>query len=98
MAFQINPPTIPLGILQWDDTGADTDPRARLLAHINIGGLDMHLEAWAVHRDDEGVQHADPTSMRRDDFDSLCTMMDTTFTTIDIGGRDYILIATPYGD
>ena len=98
MTFLTNPPSLPIGLLQWDETGVEHDPKARLLSHIRIGDLDMHLEAWAVTRDAEGVQCADPASMRSDDFDALCNMMDCSFTTTEIDGREYILVATPYGD
>lgn len=98
MAFRQDPPTIPLELLQWDETGGEGDPQARLLAHIQIGDLSMHLEAWAVTKDAEGHQRATPATLRGDDFDLLCDMMDCQFTTIAIDGRDYILIATPYGD
>lgn len=98
MAYLNNPPTILLESIVWDETGEDDDPRARLLAHIRIGPLDMHLEAWAVDRDESGVQHALESTMRADDFNSLCLMMDTSFITVEIDGRDYVLVATPYGD
>lgn len=98
MAFRNDPPTIPLELLRWDDTGEEHDPKARLLAHIQIGTLDMHLEAWAVSKDEEGIQRAAESTMRSDDFDSLCNMMDCSFQTIEIDGREYVLVATPFGD
>lgn len=98
MAFLTNPPTMPIGLIHWDEIGEEPDLKARLLGHIRIGNLDMHLEAWAVTRDAEGIQTADPATQRIDDFDALCNMMDTSFQTIDIDGRGYILVATPYGD
>lgn len=98
MAYLLTPPTIPLESIQWDATGEEHDPSARLLAHIRIGRLNMHLEAWAVERDEAGVQRALESTMRADDFNSLCLMMDTSFITVEIDGRDYVLVATPYGD
>lgn len=98
MAFRFEAPTIPLDALQWDDIGEAEDPKARLLAHICIGPLNMHLEAWAITEDGEGIQAVVSESSRTDDFDRMCTMMDCTFQTVEIEGREYFLIATPYGN
>lgn len=97
MAHRQDPPTIPLDQLDWLQTGEDHDPGARLLAHIRIGDLDMHLEAWAVEGGEDTRQFAVDSSMRSDAFDSLSEMMECSFTTAEIEGRDYFLIATPYG-
>jgi len=95
-----DPPTIPLDALEWMPTGDDADPKARLLAHIRIGGLDMHLEAWEIEYEDaDGInlQCAKVESRRSDDFNSLCNTMDCSFETIAIEGREYVLVAVPYG-
>lgn len=97
MTFNLNPPTMHLDQLVWDETGHEEDPRARLLTHIRIGPVDMHLEAWEVAYDDEGLQVATPATYRVDDFDTLTGIMETAFRTLEIEGREYALIATPYG-
>jgi hypothetical protein len=96
MAFRLNPPQIKLDQIHWEETGDDENPRARLLAHIQIGPVDMHLEAWEVDESD-GDQCAVPDSMRSTEHELLCGMMDCTFSTIKIEGRTYVLVATPYG-
>lgn len=101
MAFLGDPPYILLEDLNWDEIGAESDPKARLLAHIRIAGLDMHLEAWEVeyvdHPDGLQVQCAKEASLSADSFDKLCAMMDSSFVTTEIDGREYVLVATPYG-
>ncbi|WP_062120406.1 hypothetical protein [Aureimonas sp. AU40] len=100
MAFRLNPPRIPLDKLVWDEIGEDDNPRSRLLAHIEIGPVSLHLEAWEVTERDDGngsEQVAVEGSARTDDLDRLQTMMDCAFTTLDMNGRSYVLVATPYG-
>lgn len=97
MSYLQNPPAIAGAAIIWTECGDESDPSARLLAHIRIAGLDMHLEAWAVTTDADGMQQATEETRRAEEFDQLCTMMDTTFETVEIRGRQYILIATPYG-
>ena len=97
MTFRNDPPTIHAGTLQWDECGHESDLSARLLSHVRIAGLDMHLEAWAVEDDGDGVQQAVETTMRGDAFGTICDIMDTDFETVTINGREYVLIATPYG-
>lgn len=91
-----NPPTIPLEAIVWNECGEESDPAARMLAHVKIGSLDMHLEAWQIENIDD-CQFATEASMRTGDFNELAGMMDSTFQTIEIDGRDYVLVATPYG-
>lgn len=93
MAFAIEPPTIPLEAIKWDEIGEE-DKGARLLAHIRIGTLDMHLEARAV----------DPTADCQtlleydEDLDRMNGIAgDVAFETLEINGRDYVLFALPYG-
>lgn len=97
MAFRSDPPAIDDYALTWDETGHESDPAARLLAHIRIAGLDMHLEAWAITYDEDGMQEVTAATMRSDAFGTICDIMDTAFETTTINGREYVLIATPYG-
>lgn len=94
MAFRTDPPTIPFEALQWQPTGGEEDPKTRLLAHIKIGDLDMHLEARQVTEDAEGYQ---TTIDYPEDHDAMCGIADTVFTTTIIDGREYFLFALPYG-
>lgn len=82
--------------LSWKKTGPEEDPSSRLLAQIEIAGTPMHLEAYEVH-DVDGVQttKAWPEDMNTV-FDRLgieCRLMTT-----EINGREYILLAQPFGD
>lgn len=98
--FLREPPSIPLEVIQWQEVGGDEVPACRLLAHIRIAGLDMHLEAWEIERDAEGLAgmvNVKPETGRQDDFDTLCLMFGCAFDTTNINGREYVLLATPYG-
>jgi hypothetical protein len=97
MPFSLTSPSIPIDQIHFEPTGDEDDPRARLTAHIRIAGIDMHLEAWEVEDDSEGNQSAKPSTVRVTDFDSLAGMMDCSFETLEIAGREYVLVATPYG-
>jgi hypothetical protein len=81
----------------WYDEGPEHDPKQRLLAHIRVAGCDMHLEAIEVYKDKGGIN----TPMWSD-FTAQISLLegcnDCAFRTTDIGGRTYVLIATPYGD
>lgn len=98
MAYRSDPPTIPLESIAWEEIGEDGDDKARLLAHICIGPLNMHLEAWAIDENETERQIAIPASMRTDDLEKLNNMMDCSFQELEIDGRFYVLVATPYGD
>jgi hypothetical protein len=93
MAYRQDAPTIPFSDIEWNAIGAN-DPATRLLAHIRIGDLDMHLEAREVEYDDTGNQG---TKEYGDDYDYLVAIADTAFSTTLIDGREYLLFATPYG-
>ena len=97
MTYSNTSPRIPLEALKWNPCGPDDDPDCRLLAHINIAGLDMHLEAWEIDQDDHDFQSVREETMRSDDFDTLASIMDCRFETITIDEREYVLVATPYG-
>src|SRR3990167_3797594 len=61
MTYNNNPPTLDVPPAAWeaigdtDDYDPNPDPTSRLLAHVRINDLDMHLEAIAVYTVD-GVQ------------------------------------------
>ncbi|QIG75672.1 hypothetical protein EVC20_101 [Rhizobium phage RHph_Y2_17_1] len=93
MSFRPDPPTIRLEDLAWDQIGEE-DPEHRLLAHIRIGDLDMHLEAREVCVDAEGLQ---TTLEYPDDHGVMCNIADCSFTTTEINGREYFVFALPYG-
>ncbi len=93
MVYRDNPPTIRFDQLLWQEIGQE-DPKHRMLAHIRIGDLDMHLEAREVVADKEGCQ---TTLEYPDDHGTMCGIADTYFTTTMIDGREYFLFALPYG-
>lgn len=95
MAFRLDAPTIPLDQIQWDEIG-EKDPKERLLAHVRIGNLDMHLEAREITEDEENGWQT--TKCYPDDHGTLCNMSDVpAFQTLMIGEREYFLFALPFG-
>ena len=76
----------------WEAIG-ETDPRSRLLAHIRIAGLDMHLESREV------IYNGDLQTTIDYPYDhgAMCLIADTAFRTTTIDGREYFLFALPYG-
>lgn len=97
---------------RWGDTNVlvlDFDPGAwepndgmeDTTAHLHgptfvLNGLPMHMEAWAVTEDENGIQSA--TWEWADDYDQLAEAVhaDRAFSTIKIGDRDYIVIMRPH--
>jgi len=80
----------------WEPNNALADPRQRLLATMSINGCPMHLEAWEVSYDEEqGIQFLVDGA---DDLDNLALAVgaDGHFQTVEIGDREYVLVASPY--
>lgn len=96
MPYSSNSPSIDASKITWEPAAGEGNPRARLLSHIRVCGLDMHLEAWEVEYDGD-LQNVTEDSGRSDDFLNISGMMDCSFETVEIEGREYFLIATPYG-
>lgn len=83
--------------------GTSDDPTARLLAPVVVTcqGRELcrlHCEAWAVHFPDD-VQEPAHLSMQ-DDWAQLSEAIGVIgpWQTVEINGRDYVLILTPYCD
>ncbi|MCE6957725.1 hypothetical protein LAZ40_01450 [Cereibacter sphaeroides] len=86
--------------ITWEKTGnpeIDEGARLKAVGGIQIGPLPMHLEAIAVIDDPKEGQVAAPGSFSEDDLEALQGMASSSFRTIEIDGRDYVLVATPYG-
>lgn len=94
MAFSLDSPTIPLDEIRWDDISQEAGAGTRLLAHIRIGCLDMHLEAREVAVDRDGLQ---TTVEYPDDHAAMSAISESFFQTLEINGREYFLFALPYG-
>ncbi len=96
-----NPPRIEA--LVWSATGPQEDTTARLLSTINIGGVAMHLEAFALRERAEDEEQAfvklsdDAEFNFADEERALFTLNDQAMETILISGREYLLVAYPYG-
>jgi len=87
---------------QWEEVGDEDDPRARLLTHFEINGCPMHLEAVALHP----VRMVVPFDGQTFDIQVpqwiQTTLLDSAdgdaVRTVEIKGRHYALIATPYAE
>ena len=88
----------------WSDAGPDEDPGLRLLATLVINGCAMHLAAFRVRNTDD-IQELDTCTERNadlrcyersyEDYYSAATS-DGHWHTVEIAGKPYVLIATPY--
>jgi len=94
--MHLNPPTINFEDLQWKNAGPNEDD-SRMLTRINIGPQAMHLEAWQVEADKEGI---DRGVAFPDDFELIYRglMTEGVWETLEINGKRYVLFAHPYGD
>jgi hypothetical protein len=74
----------------------DREDRFRLKTTLVVNGLPLHLEAIAVRDGEQGLQEAnDPSD------ESLALVHEAVgahgqWQTLEIDGRDYVLIATPF--
>jgi hypothetical protein len=89
------PPTIPLAHLTFEPSGPEANPRARLLATIKIGPTHMHLEAYEITEDDQGVQRA---VVYDEDVEKVYAGVNAEggWQTTEIDGKEYVVIATPF--
>ena len=89
-------PTIHSLDFKWQETGPEFLLSSRLLASIEICGTPMHLEAWEVKKDEEGVYRAIswPEAFELA-YQGL--MSEGEWETTIINGREYVLLAQPYG-
>ena len=74
--------------------GEEEDPSAQLHAPVVAAGVCLHVDAVAV-----ADQFVAPGAVYdTDDLDAVRSAVgaDGPFTTATIGGREYVLIATPY--
>lgn len=81
--------------VEWKD--CTEGKRTKLLAAIEILGCPMHLEAFEVTENSDGVQESTDFDFEND----LSTIaagvhVDGPWTEVLIEGRRYVLIATPY--
>lgn len=77
--------------------GPDDDPTAYLIGHIQLGTLELHVEAIAVRLDDFECQVAEHEE-REDDLSDLYTLakVNSPFETTTITGREYVIFCTPF--
>lgn len=94
----------------WEKTGQLGDgeptdpgdiPESRLLAHIKVNGCSLHLEAIQVtEKPVSGREWGEQVAANdyfADDVSRYQDMQETGFQTVEIMGREYIIVATPYG-
>lgn len=78
----------------WEPNDAFDDPRNRLLVQIVVNDCPMHLEAWEVTYSQELQVLVDGG----DELDAIGSAVgaDGHFQTVEIGDREYVLVASPY--
>lgn len=85
----------------WEDSGDEEDPKARLCVQIEINGCPMHLEAYAVAYGEKtetsyGEQHFADGCTFEDCEHGFYSFVEGAARSIEIKGREYVLIATPH--
>jgi hypothetical protein len=90
--------------IEWEETGEDDDLAGRLSPatwdSLNINGVQMHVEAYAVSRNESGWIEAD-TDWGESALDAIYMIDEgdgnlTTFT--HDNDREYVLVAYPFFD
>lgn len=83
------------GIWQWDDSGPDDDPGARLhlSGGIHVLGTLMHLEAYAIDPDKAEQSFAEPQYFEAEEA-GFYALTGAAAQTTTINGREYVLVAT----
>lgn len=92
----LEPVDPPRQALDHNDDDHDHDHDGRLASVLTINACRMHIEAIPVVLDEEGTQRGtDVTSESR--HEALCLEFGVSgFDTVDIGGKDYVLVITPF--
>ena len=99
---RLNPIEITTKETDWSAEGSDEDKTSRLYFEpgMTINGQWFHVIAYAVEsrqaNDCKYQDIADETF--RAAWDGLGAMDDTSYTTQQINGRDYVIVITPHGD
>ena len=87
---------IPNKPIVWEQTGEEENPRSRLHASVHLFGVFMHLEAWEVREYDTPEYHSQEVVAYTTDFDPLYELCGVAaFETLEIEGRQYVVICTP---
>lgn len=88
-------PRISLDDFEWQDDSEHGD-KSRLLGSLQIGAhFRMHVQAYEVTEDQDHVQQY--RGSYGEDADQVNAILgECAWDTIDIEGRAYVLIATPY--
>jgi hypothetical protein len=86
---------IPLEKITWRACG-DNDPLTRLIARVQIGGADHHLEAREMRQSEVFPNDWEPVEYP-EDIDALEGVAGSAFVEfVEIEGRTYCLFMTPY--
>jgi hypothetical protein len=77
--------------------GSEKDPYSRILAPVLIGGIQHHMEGYAVFYDTDEVQMCADTAFA-DAFEEIDFAIggDGAWHTIELFNREYVLVVTPY--
>jgi len=79
-----------------EDTGEPGDPTAELTCTVVVNGVSFHADAYAVVSADFGLAAAHPDHERDLDAVYAAAHAEGRFDTVEIGGRDYVMVLTPH--
>lgn len=79
-----------------EDTGEAGDPTAELTCTVVVNGVSFHADAYAVVSTDGCQEAAHP--YHEGDLDAVyaAAHAEGRFDTVEIGGRDYVVVLTPH--
>jgi hypothetical protein len=94
-AGEYRPPSITIPEHAWQECEEDATCPSRLLTPITINGQSMHLEAYEIEKRTDDLIH-----LADEDVDKAYGLIqsDACPQTIELRGKRYVLIATPYGE
>jgi hypothetical protein len=69
---------------------------SRLMATLVVNGLPLHLEAIEVEVDESRIQRASDESDDSLELVHMAAGADGHWQTLEIDGREYVLMATPF--
>jgi hypothetical protein len=84
------------GWVDYDATGNPVDSDQRLLGHITIGNVNMHVEAIEVTYGEDGQEAVISELEESLAHIRVGVAAEGNFHTVEINGREYALIAFPF--
>lgn len=83
-------------VLDWTQDDGLNNPSHHLFSTITLLGIDFHVEAIAVKRVDGFQEALDPTYEKVLQSFEAATLPDGGWSTVKVGGFDYVVFLYPF--